>query len=120
MVLFSPMVATEASAQALALPAVDSAGMVAPLTVDQLDPAERARFDALTPDSDDARQFLYTRGYLRYCRLVADGSLAPLALPDLPARENWDRQFLSEAEGRDIVDYALGLKMIAMMQPPQQ
>jgi hypothetical protein len=41
-----------------------------------------------------------------------------LALPDLPAEENWGRQFLSEAEGRDVVDYALGLKMIAMIKPP--
>lgn len=119
LLLFSSMGATQASAQADALPTVDAAGVIAPLSIDQLDPAERARFESLAAGSDDARRFLYTRGYLRYSRLVVDGLLAPLELPRLPPVEDWDNRFFSEEE-RVINDAALAMKLIARMQPPAQ
>jgi hypothetical protein len=100
------------------LPAVGEDGLSFPLTVEQLDASEREVFAGLAPDGDDARRFLYTRGYVRFCRLVVDGSLRPLQLPDLPAEENWDRGFLSEDEGKNIVDVALGMHMVARMTPP--
>jgi hypothetical protein len=105
-----------ALAQASGLPGVDAQGQMAPLRLDQLTPEERVSFDRL-PSGDAARKFLYTRGYLRYCRLAAEGRIDPLSLPDLPAEENWDRTFLSAEEARDIVDVALGRKLIAMMRP---
>jgi hypothetical protein len=119
MLLVGPMGATPASSQADVLPAVDAAGVMSPLTPDQLNPAERASFERLTPGSEDATQFLYTRGYLRFCHLVVDEKLAPLALPRLPARENWDRQFLSEEERRNVLDVALAMKLMARMAPAQ-
>jgi hypothetical protein len=108
-----------ALAQANGLPGVDAQGQILSLRLDQLAPAERTSFDRL-PSGDAARRFLYTRGYLRYCRLAAEGKIDPLSLPDLPAEENWDRAFLSAEEGRSIVDVVLGRKMVAMMQPQKQ
>jgi len=103
------------------LPAVDANGQSQPLTVDQLDAQERVQFNTLAAGGDDARKFLYTRGYVRFCRLVVTGALPPLQLPELPARENWDRRFLSEDEGKAIVDVALGRKIVAEMTPaPRQ
>lgn len=99
------------------LPAVDADGRTLPLTIDQLDPDERARFAQLAPGSEDARRFLYTRAFLRYCRLVVDGQLAPLDLPRLPIRDNWDRQWLSEDEVTNVLDVALGMSLFAKMQP---
>lgn len=99
------------------LPDIGPDRMIAPLRVDQLDPDERATFATLTPGGDDARRFLYTRGYLRFCRLVVDGHLPPLDLPDLPERENWDRRFFSEYEAKEVVDVALGRHLVAMLQP---
>jgi hypothetical protein len=92
--------------------------MIQSLTVDQLDPTERAAFAALPPDSDGARQYLYTRGYLRYCRLVVAQTLPPLQLPPLPAHSNWNRQFLSQDEARSILDVALAMKITARMNQP--
>jgi len=106
--------------QANGLPGLDSQGQSLPLQIDRLTPDERAGFDGLAAGSDAARRFLYTRGYLRYCRLAAEGKIDPLSLPDLPAEENWDRAFLTAEEGRNIVDVALGRKMVAMMRPPGQ
>lgn len=94
---------------------VDAEGMIAPLRVDQLDPAERSTFASLAPGSPEARKFLYTRSFLRFCRLVIDGKLAPLGLPKLPLRENWDRQFLSQAEQKEVVDVAIGMKLTARL-----
>jgi hypothetical protein len=105
-----------AFAQSDALPPIGADGMIQPLTVNQLDPAERATYAALAPDSDSARKFLYTRGYLRYCRLVAAQTLPPLQLPPLPERSNWNRQFLSPDEATKILDLALGMKMMARMK----
>jgi hypothetical protein len=113
--LLSPLAAGPAFAQSDALPTVGADGMIQPLTVDQLDSSELATFAALTPDSDDARQFLYTRGYLRYCRLVVAETLPPLQLPPLPARSNWNRQFLSQDERESILDVALAMKMTARL-----
>jgi hypothetical protein len=114
-----PIAPRPAFAQALPLPAIGADGMIAPLTVDQLDASEQARFAALAPGSDAARTFLYTRGFLRYCRLVVAGTLQPLQLPDLPAHENWDRQWLSPDEIKNVLDVALGRQMIAMLGPPR-
>lgn len=102
--------------QSSVLPAIDADGRTLPLTVDQLDPEERARFVQLEPASDDARRFLYTRGYLRYCHEVVAGRLAPLGLPPLPLRQNWNRRFLSDEEATNILDVALGMKYVARMQ----
>jgi hypothetical protein len=114
--LLSPIAAGPAFAQSNALPPTGADGMIQPLTVDQLDPTERATFAALSPNSDGARQFLYTRGYLRYCRLVVAQTLPPLQLPPLPARSNWNRQFLSQDEAQSILDVALAMKMMARMK----
>ncbi len=102
--------------QSQTLPAVDADGRTLPLTVDQLDPEERAHFVQLEPASDDARRFLYTRGYLRYCHEVVAGRLPPLGLPTLPLRLNWNRRFLSDEEATNILDVALGMKYVARMQ----
>lgn len=99
------------------LPAVDADGMIAPLAVAQLDSAERATYATLA--GDDARRFLYTRGFLRFCRLVVANQLPPLQLPELPVEDNWDRRFISEEDGHSILDVALGMQMMAMMRPPQ-
>lgn len=99
------------------LPDVDADRMILPLTVEQLDPDERASFARLSPESADTRRFLYTRGFLRYCRLVVDGQLAPLDLPRLPIRDNWDRQWLSEDEVTNVLEVALGMSLFAKMQP---
>lgn len=88
------------------MPAVDAAGMLAPLAVAQLDAAERTTYSTLAPGSHESRQFLYTRGFLRYCRLVTNGFLDPRDLPDVPEPGNWNRQFLSTDE-RTIVDRAV-------------
>jgi hypothetical protein len=103
---------------ATALPGVGSDGLTLPLGANQLDPAERKTFAALQADSADARQFLYTRGYLRYCKQVVAGTRAPLDLPPLPKRENWKRGFLSADEATNILDVALGQKIAARL-PPQ-
>lgn len=98
------------------LPAIDAEGRMLPLTVDQLDAVERARFTQLAPGGDDARRFLYTRGFLRYARLVVGGDMAPIDLPELPDQENYDRRFLSQAESYDVVDRALHMHLRA---PPR-
>jgi hypothetical protein len=118
--LWTPVAAGPAHAQTDALPAVGADGMIQPLTVDQLDPTERETFATLSPDSDAARQFLYTRGYLRYCRLVVAQTLPPLELPPLPARSDWNRQFLSQDEAQGILDVALAMKMTARMNQSNQ
>lgn len=112
----SPGPAAGLVTQARTLPALDAEGRTLPLTIDQLDPDERASFSRLSPDSADARRFLYTRGFLRFCRLVLDEQLAPLDLPRLPIRDNWDRQFLSVDEATNILDVALGMKFYERMQ----
>lgn len=99
------------------LPDINADNMIQPLRVDQLDAGERATYSTLAPGSDDARKFLYSRGYLRFCQLVVTGDLPALDLPRLPERENWDRRFLSEYEGRDVLDLALGLNLVALLQP---
>lgn len=114
--LLSAAGTTSAFAQSDALPRIGADGAVEPLTVDQLEENERTTFATLTGDA--ARQFLYTRGYLRYCRLVVSEALPPLQLPPLPARANWNRQFLSEDEARNILDVALAMKMTARMSQP--
>lgn len=101
------------------LPALDAQGMTAPLRPDQLDAAERAIYAGLAPGSDEARQFLYTRGFLRYARRVVDGRLPAADLPPLPARANWNRDLLSPQDA-DIVDQALDRKtapFVASIRP---
>ena len=100
-VLVCAMGASQAASAAPAveaLPPIDSAGVSGPLTVDQLTPAERLRFAQLAPGSADARRFLFTRGFPRYCRQVLAGALAARDLPELPSRDDWDRRFLSDDE----------------------
>lgn len=105
-----------AAAQVPALPAIDAEGRISPLTVDQLDPDERATFETLAAGSADARRFLYTRGFLRHARTIVDGEITPILLPDLPARENWDRRFLSQTEADDVIDVALAMHMAAALE----
>ena len=100
------------------LPPVDAEGQMAPLKPEQLTDEEDVAFKALPAGSEEATRFLYTRGYLRYCERVVAGSLTPLQLPSLPARRNWNRAHLSANEARDIVDAALGMKLLARMQQP--
>jgi hypothetical protein len=102
------------------LPSVGADGKIAPLAVSQLSAEERAYFAKLTPGSLEARQFLYTRGFLRFCELVVEGKLPPLSLPDLPAREDWNRGFLSEKEAKGVVDVALGMNLMASMMKSQR
>lgn len=102
----------------LVLPAIGPDGLTPPLTADQLTPTEQAAYAGLQPDSADARQYLYTRGYLRYCKQVVDGTRPALELPSLPKRENWNRKFLSADEANKVVDVALGQKIAARL-PPQ-
>ena len=97
------------------LPAVADCKM-APLTPQQLTGDEKVIFEKLPAGSAEARKFLYTRGYLRYARRVVDGSMQPLDLPCLPARDNWNRGYLTAEEARDILDVALGRKMVAGMK----
>ena len=112
-----PSHAADEPSLASILPGIDARGYTLPLTVDQLTPEERATFAGLPPSGILARRFLYTRGYLRFCRLVVENKLAPLQLPDLPTEENWDRQFLSQDESRNVADVALGMKMFAQLRP---
>jgi hypothetical protein len=116
--ILGPAAAGIAFAQTDALPAIGADGMTEPLSIDQLNDSERSVYATLTGDA--ARQFLYTRGYLRYTRLVVLGALPPLQLPPLPARANWNRQFLSEDEARNILDVALAMKMTARMSQSAQ
>jgi hypothetical protein len=46
---------------------------------------------------------------------VIDQKLAPIDLPQLPVRANWNRQFLTEHEAADVVDVALGMRFEALM-----
>lgn len=67
-------------------------------------------------------RFRYTRSFYRYCRRVADSTVpqelrvSPIDLPDLPDERKWDRAYLFRNEARDVVDVALGRKMVAQMQ----
>jgi hypothetical protein len=119
LLLWGAVAASPAFAQSNALPPLGADGTLQPLAISQLDPVERATFATLAPESDGARQFLYTRGYLRYCRLVIDGKMPPLQLPPLPARSNWNRQFMSPDEIRNIFDVALAMKLTAVMNQPR-
>lgn len=114
--LFGSGLPESAVAQSNALPPLTADGQMSPLTVDQLDANERATFANLASNADEARRFLYTRGYLRYCRLVVAEKLPPLQLPPLPARANWNRGFLSQDEANNVLDVALGMKLVARMQ----
>ena len=111
----APASAAGPVAATLELPAVDADGYTRPLTAGQLTPEERATFAQLPADSDDARKFLYTRGFLRFCQLVMDQKLAPIDLPQLPVRANWNRKYLTEHEAADVVDVALGMRFEALM-----
>lgn len=99
------------------LPDINPDRTIQPLRVDQLDPDERTTFATLAPGSAEASKFLYSRGYLRFCRLVVAGDLNPLDLPDLPERENWERGYFSESEAREVLDVALGMQIMAWLQP---
>ncbi len=101
------------------LPGVDAEGRCLPLRVEQLRPEERTAYDRLDPSGDDARQFLFTRGFLRYAQLVVDGKMDPKTLPKLPARVDWDRQFLDQHESKEVLDVALGMSFYARMTPSQ-
>lgn len=114
----TPVLAAGPVAATLQLPAVDADGYTRPLTADQLTPEERATYAQLPAGGDDARKFLYTRGFLRFCQLVIDHKLDPLDLPRLPARENWKRELLTEQEARNVLDLALGLKREARRYRP--
>jgi hypothetical protein len=116
--LCSALAMGPALAQAPVLPALDASGMTLPLSVEQLDDFERPHYAQLG-DDDARRRFLYTRGYLRYARLVANREMAPIDLPPLPERINWGRQYLTADEARNVLDVALGMNMIAMMQAAQ-
>lgn len=67
-------------------------------------------------------RFRYTRNFYRHCRRVVDPAvpqqlrISAADLPDLPDTRKWDRAFLFRNEGRDIVDVALGRKMVAQMR----
>lgn len=100
------------------LPAIDADGRTQPLKVDQLTADEKTAFASLEPASKKAKQFLYVRGFLRYCRLVIAGTIKPLQLPKLPARENWSREHLSKSEATDVLDVALGMKIAARLSAP--
>lgn len=100
------------------LPPLDANGMTAPLTEAQLTPQEREFYNGLPTAGEDRTRYLYTRGYFRYAQRVVAGQLGPLALPPLPTRRNWNRGFLTTAEARDILDVALGMNMMAMMNQP--
>lgn len=112
--LCAPLATHTALAQSDVLPAVDANGVMAPLTVDQLDAQERTTYATLS--EDDAQRYLHTRGYLRYARLVVAGELPPLELPRLPPRANWGRHLLSESERTNILDVALGMKYVARQE----
>jgi hypothetical protein len=114
-----PYVPQPALAATAELPAVDADGKIAPLTPQQLDPAERKVFDTLAAGSAEATKYLYTRGFLRYAKLVVDRKIEPLRLPSLPAPEHWNRAYFSQDEAKKIVDVALGYKMLAMMKPAE-
>jgi hypothetical protein len=114
--VWGPAATNPAFAQSNALPRIGADGMMQPLTADQLGPTERATFAALPQNSDGVRQFLYTRSYLRCCRLVVARSIPPLQLPPLPARSNWNRQFLSQDGIQSILDVALGMKLMERMK----
>lgn len=113
---YTPQQALAATAE---LPAVDADENMAPLTPQQLSEAERKKFDQLPANSPEATKFLYTRGFLRYAKLVADRKIEPLRLPKLPARENWNRAYFSPDEAKNIIDVALAMQMIAMMKPAE-
>ncbi len=78
------------------LPAVTN-GAMALLEPGQLDPEERTAFGALTPDSEAARRFLYTRGFVRYCRVVAEGRVQAGDLPIVDGK-SMDNAYVSPAE----------------------
>jgi hypothetical protein len=119
--LFGQALSGPAVAQSNVLPSIGADGLTLPLAVDQLDASERTTYANIPSNSDDARRFLYTRGYLRYCRLVVAEKLPPLQLPPLPARVNWNRGFLSQDEAKNVLDVALAMKLTARMnqRPPQ-
>ena len=100
------------------LPPLDAQGQMTPLKPEQLTDAEGAAFKALAAGSEEANRYLHTRGYLRYCQRVVNGAMPALQLPSLPALRNWNRAYLSPSEARDIVDTALGMKLLARMQQP--
>lgn len=107
-----------ASAQSEVLPTIAADGRMTPLTIGQLNADERAVYATL--NEDDARRYLFTRGYLRYARLVVSGDLPPLELPPLPARVNWGRHLLSAEEATSILDVALGMKYVARQQQTRE
>lgn len=116
--LMLPLAAFAADGPAAQLPALDESGMTTPLTEAQLTPAERQIFAGLPAAGEDRTRYLYTRGYLRYAQKVVSREMNALSLPPLPTRRNWNRGFLTAAEARDILDVALGMNMLAMMNQP--
>lgn len=102
-----------------ALPALDAEGRALPLTPGQLTADEKKTYDGLAKGGVKATQFLHVRGYLRFCRLVIAGTIKPLQLPKLPARENWSREHMSPTEAREVLDVALGMKVAARLAEPK-
>lgn len=105
---------------AVAAPASDPTpigqdGMIAPLTPEQLTAEEQAFVRSRNLAGENLTRYLYTRAYLRFCQQVIQGTRAPLDLPPLPLRRNYDRGYLSPEEGRDIVDVAIGRKLTARL-----
>jgi hypothetical protein len=101
------------------LPCIAADGRTEMLRVEQLDQAERLNYAAFLPGSEAANKFLFTRGYLRYCRLVMSMRITPLQLPKPPVDEHWNDSFLTDDE-YSIVDTAVGMNLVARMgpQPP--
>lgn len=90
-------------------------GMISPLRLEQLTGEEQAFVRGRGLEGENLTRYLYTRAYLRFCQQVVAGARPPLELPPLPLRRNYDRGYLSEAEGRDIVDVAIGRKLTARL-----
>lgn len=111
-----PLPAQGPVAETAVLPAIDDQENMAPLKIEQLSRAERQAFAKLAPGSPEATKFLYTRGFLRYAKLVVDKKVEPARLPRLPARENWDRRYLSAEEIKTILDPALAMQLMLMMK----
>jgi len=85
------------------------------LTPSQLTPAEKATYETVKNQPDEAAAFLATRAYVKLCQKVVGKSMPAIKLTDIP--DNYSDKYVSPAEA-EAVDKATSLRFAAMVTSP--